>query len=132
MLHKLTKAQFYRVGVALAVLKVLGSVLSFFLILKSTRYGFRKGLISDRSILANLVIVILTVFLFWPSNSQFKILQQNDHLIYRFPTRNKGGPRTIVIGHRGGVFGPENTMKNVKGSIKNGLEGIEFDVSCSL
>ena len=42
----------------------------------------------------------------------------------------KVGPRTMVIGHRGGFFGPENSMKSFKGAIANGLDGIEFDVSC--
>lgn len=32
------------------------------------------------------------------------------------------------MGHRGGNFGPENSMKNFRGSISNNLEGIEFDV----
>ena len=37
--------------------------------------------------------------------------------------------RTIVLGHRGGNFGPDNSMKNFRGSVKHKLEGIEFDVS---
>ena len=39
------------------------------------------------------------------------------------------GKRTMVIGHRGGYFGPENTLKSFRGAIENQLEGIEFDVS---
>ena len=35
----------------------------------------------------------------------------------------------MVIGHRGGYFGPENSMKSFRGAIANNLEGIEFDVS---
>ena len=38
------------------------------------------------------------------------------------------GVRTLVIGHRGGFFGPENSMKGFRGAIDNNLEGIEFDV----
>ena len=34
----------------------------------------------------------------------------------------------MVIGHRGGFFGPENSMKGFQGAIVNNLEGIEFDV----
>ena len=36
--------------------------------------------------------------------------------------------RTIIIAHRGGNFGPDNSLKNFRGSIANRLEGIEFDV----
>ena len=39
--------------------------------------------------------------------------------------------KTIVLGHRGGNFGPDNSMKNFRGSVENKLEGIEFDVSQS-
>ena len=34
----------------------------------------------------------------------------------------------MVIGHRGGFFGPENSMKGFHGAVENNLEGIEFDV----
>jgi len=34
----------------------------------------------------------------------------------------------MVIGHRGGSFGPENSLKCFEGAIANNLEGIEFDV----
>lgn len=34
----------------------------------------------------------------------------------------------MVVGHRGGSFGPENSMKCFSGAIANNLEGIEFDV----
>ena len=34
----------------------------------------------------------------------------------------------MVIGHRGGSFGPENSLKCFSGAIENKLEGIEFDV----
>ena len=36
--------------------------------------------------------------------------------------------RTMVVGHRGGLFGPENSMKGFRKAIDNKLEGIEFDV----
>ena len=39
--------------------------------------------------------------------------------------------KTIVMGHRGGNFGPDNSMKNFRGSVENKLEGIEFDVSAA-
>lgn len=35
---------------------------------------------------------------------------------------------TLILGHRGGYFGPENSMKGFKGALDNNLEGIEFDV----
>ena len=34
----------------------------------------------------------------------------------------------MVIGHRGGFFGPENSLKSFQGAVDNHLEGIEFDV----
>ena len=34
----------------------------------------------------------------------------------------------MVVGHRGGFFGPENSMKGFRGAVENNLEGIEFDV----
>ena len=34
----------------------------------------------------------------------------------------------MVVGHRGGFFGPENSMKCFQGAVDNNLEGIEFDV----
>jgi len=36
--------------------------------------------------------------------------------------------QTLVIGHRGGFFGPENSMKGFRGAVEHKLEGIEFDV----
>ena len=47
------------------------------------------------------------------------------HLIYSDAYRGK----TIVIGHRGGKFGPDNSMETIKAAVENQLEGIEFDVS---
>ena len=38
----------------------------------------------------------------------------------------------MVLGHRGGFFGPENSMKGFRGAIENNLDGIEFDVSVFL
>ena len=37
--------------------------------------------------------------------------------------------RTIVMAHRGGNFGPDNSLKNFRGAIANKVEGVEFDVS---
>ena len=34
----------------------------------------------------------------------------------------------MVVGHRGGYAGPENSMKSFKGALANQLEAIEFDV----
>ena len=48
------------------------------------------------------------------------------HLAHRLAEEK--GVRTLVIGHRGGFFGPENSMKGFRGAIANNLEGIEFDV----
>ena len=39
--------------------------------------------------------------------------------------------KTIVMAHRGGNFGPENSLKNFTGAINHRVEGIEFDVSNS-
>ena len=36
--------------------------------------------------------------------------------------------QTLVFGHRGGFFGPENSMKGFRGAVHHNLEGIEFDV----
>ena len=33
------------------------------------------------------------------------------------------------MAHRGGNFGPSNSLKNYKGAIDAKVEGIEFDVS---
>ena len=33
------------------------------------------------------------------------------------------------MAHRGGSFGPENSLKTFRGAIENKVEGIEFDVS---
>ena len=59
------------------------------------------------------------------------ILQnQEEHLVTRF-AKEKGmdnGKRTMVVGHKGGFFGPENSIKAFRGAIDNNLEGIEFDV----
>ena len=35
----------------------------------------------------------------------------------------------MIIGHRGGYFGPENSMKCFRKAFEANLEGIEFDVS---
>ena len=32
------------------------------------------------------------------------------------------------MAHRGGNFGPDNSLKNFRGALLNNLEGIEFDV----
>ena len=47
-------------------------------------------------------------------------------------TRDTSIRRTVIIAHNGGNFGPDNSMKNFKGSIQNKAEGIEFDVSAQL
>ena len=60
-----------------------------------------------------------------PAHSEEK-LSKEKHLVYKF---TENGNRTMVIGHRGGGFGPENSLMSFEGAIKNGIEGIEFDVS---
>ena len=45
--------------------------------------------------------------------------------------RDTSNRKTIVIAHRGGNFGPSNSLKNYKGAIDAKVEGIEFDVSAS-
>ena len=59
-----------------------------------------------------------------PSNS-LPVCAVN-HLVFDFERLK--GKRTLVVGHRGGYFGPENSLKTFKGAIENDLEGIEFDV----
>lgn len=51
------------------------------------------------------------------------------HLISKFAM---SGKRTMVIGHRGGFFGPENSISGFQGAIDNKIDGIEFDVSAFL
>ena len=36
--------------------------------------------------------------------------------------------KTIVMAHRGGNFGPDNSMSNFRAAVENKVEGIEFDV----
>ena len=50
-----------------------------------------------------------------------------EHLVSKFSAAS--GKKTMVVGHRGGYFGPENSMKGFQGAVDNNLEGIEFDVS---
>ena len=38
------------------------------------------------------------------------------------------GKTSMVVGHRGGFFGPENSLKGFRGAIQNKLEAIEFDI----
>jgi len=61
----------------------------------------------------------------WMEN-QYKILgkTEEEHLLYKYQKAGK----TIIMGHRGGFFGPENSMKSVRGAVENNLDGIEFDV----
>ena len=54
---------------------------------------------------------------------------ERERVVLEKPTDKKR--KTIVMGHRGGNFGPDNSMKNFRGSVENKLEGIEFDVSQS-
>ena len=35
----------------------------------------------------------------------------------------------MILAHRGGNFGPDNSLKNFRGAVENKLDGIEFDVS---
>ena len=37
----------------------------------------------------------------------------------------------MVVGHRGGFLGPENSLKGFQAAIDAKLEAIEFDVSIS-
>ena len=59
-------------------------------------------------------------------------VDNNKHVIQKFlEAREDGtGPRTMVIGHRGGfIDGPENSMRCFNAAIAANIEGIEFDVS---
>ena len=41
----------------------------------------------------------------------------------------KIGPKsTLILGHRGGFFGPENSIPGFQGAIDHKLDGVEFDV----
>ena len=53
-------------------------------------------------------------------------VSNKQHLARKFAAES--GKRTMVVGHRGGFFGPENSMKCFQGAMDNDLEGIEFDV----
>ena len=60
------------------------------------------------------------------------VAQKPKHVIQRFlEARQAGtGPKTMIIGHRGGyIGGPENSMNCFKAAQANNLDGIEFDVS---
>ena len=43
-------------------------------------------------------------------------------------TKIDSSRRTIIMAHRGGNFGPDNSMTNFKRAVELKLEGIEFDV----
>ena len=47
----------------------------------------------------------------------------------RKPERTEKPRGTIIMAHRGGNFGPNNSLKNFRGAIKHQVEGVEFDVS---
>lgn len=51
---------------------------------------------------------------------------QDNHLFMKLKQSVGGGP--LIFGHRGGFFGPENSIKGFQGAIDNKLEGIEFDI----
>lgn len=55
--------------------------------------------------------------------SDHPTLLNSQHLASNF------GGKTLVIGHRGGKFGPDNSMETFRAAVENQLEGIEFDVS---
>ena len=52
--------------------------------------------------------------------------QEETHLLRKFYLANPG--KSLIIGHRGGFFGPENSLKCFNLAIENKLEGVEFDV----
>lgn len=57
---------------------------------------------------------------------------ETKNVITRFrEARDAGyGPRTLIIGHRGGyIDGPENSLKCFQAAIDHKIDGIEFDVS---
>ena len=58
---------------------------------------------------------------------RYNSANKSGHLVQKFAETS--GKRTMVIGHRGGSFGPDNSMKCFQGAMDNDLEGIEFDVS---
>ena len=60
--------------------------------------------------------------------AQSMIVAPEGHLMREFAQE---GRKSMVIGHRGGFFGPENSIRGFQGAVDNNLEGIEFDVSAS-
>ena len=51
----------------------------------------------------------------------------NQHLAYRFVQET--GKRTMVVGHRGGFLGPENSLKGFQAAIDAGLEAeLEYNL----
>ena len=53
-----------------------------------------------------------------------------EHLMHRWQRESE--VRTMVIAHRGGYWGPENSWKSMKKAIELDSEGLEFDVSNTL
>ena len=43
-------------------------------------------------------------------------------------TEDEPDRKTVIMGHRGGNFGPDNSMSNFRAAIEHKLEGIEFDI----
>lgn len=62
-----------------------------------------------------------------PSTGKIKERLQHKHLAFKF--QQDSDKRTMVIGHRGGSPGPENSLYGFQWAIDNDLEAIEFDVS---
>ena len=48
-----------------------------------------------------------------------------DHVVF---DKRKDGKKTLIMAHKGGNFGPGNTLLNFKGAMEAGVEGIEFDI----
>jgi len=48
--------------------------------------------------------------------------------ISEFVKNSLSWKKTVVMAHRGGSWGPDNSMQNFETSVKHGIEGVETDV----
>ena len=56
----------------------------------------------------------------------------SDRIPARHRLRPEAGPKPLIIAHRGAsAFAPENTLAAFELAIKQGADGLEFDVHCS-
>ena len=53
-----------------------------------------------------------------------------EHVLHAWQRRDREGtgPRTMIISHRAGYWGPENSWKSLKRAMDLDVEGFEIDV----